>query len=248
MPSKLDKLLLVPDCHVPFHDDRAWKLMMKVARQFKPDTVVHLGDLADFYSVSAHSKNPERGGLLEQELIEVKKKRAELDRLKPKRKVFVEGNHEQRLIRYLQDKAPELNGLISLDSLLKLSENGWEHVPYRSHIKIGKLYLTHDVGSGGKYSTARAMETFQHSVAIGHHHAMQYAVQGDATGKHQVGAQFGWLGDVKKVDYMHSIKAKRAWSLGFGIGYHDLTTHYVYLQPVPIVNYTAVVEGRLYRG
>src|SRR5262249_28538950 len=149
------------------HSERAWKLVMKAARQFQPDTVVHMGDLADFYSVSAHSKDPNRVGLLEQELGIVQKMRGDLDRLKHKSKIFIEGNHEQRLIRYLQDKAPELMGLISLDELLKLSANGWEHVPYRSHTKVGKLYLTHDTGAGGKYATARALETFQHSTAIG---------------------------------------------------------------------------------
>jgi hypothetical protein len=58
---------------------------------------------------------------------------------------------------------------------------------------------------------------------------------------------FGWLGNVDEVDYMHRVKAKKEWSLGFGIGYLDKSTGVVYVQPVPIVNYTAVVEGVLYK-
>jgi hypothetical protein len=68
------------------------------------------------------------------------------------------------------------------------------------------------------------------------------------TGKYRVGAQFGWLGDIKKVDYMHQVKVRRMWSLGFGVGYHDTETGMVYLQPVPIIHYTACVEGKVYRG
>lgn len=244
----VDRLLLIPDTHVPFHDERAWALMMDVARALKPDTIIHLGDLGDFYSVSSHSKDPERMQGFSSELDAVREKRAELDSLGAKRKVFVEGNHCFRLIRYLHDKAPELAGIVSLDELLHLTENGWEHVPYRSYGRVGKLYVTHDTAQGGKYSTARALETFQHSVAIGHHHQIQYFVGGDATGQHQVAAQFGWLGDVSKVDYMHTVKAHRSWSLGFGIGHHDLTTEYVYLQPMPIVEYTVCFEGRVFRG
>lgn len=246
--AKLERILIVPDTHVPFEDVRAWNLMMDVARDLKPETVLHQGDLADCYSISSHSKDPKRVSRLKEEMVRVRGRRAELDSLEPKRKVITEGNHEWRLARYLRDKAPELDGLLSVDELMGLTDNDWQLVPYRDHVKIGKVYFTHDTGSGGKYATARAMEAYQHSVSIGHHHAMQFFVYGDATGKHQVGAQFGWLGDPKQVDYLHKIKANRLWTPGFGIGYHDLASHYVYLQPVPLVGYTACVEGKVYRG
>ena len=242
-----ERLLIVPDTHAPYHDQRAWKLMMKAARQFKPTVIVHLGDLADFYVVSSHSKDPSRKAQLRDEVKEVKRLRKQLDNLGAKRKLFIEGNHEDRLRRYLEDKAPELFGMFDTDSLLGLSENGWEFTPYKQAARVGKVWFTHDTQTSGKYSTAHALAAFQHSVVIGHHHAIQYSVEGDATGKHRVGAQFGWLGDVKQVDYMHSIKAKRGWSLGFGIGYMDKDGT-VFLQPVPIVNYRCCVAGRIYRG
>lgn len=243
-----ERILFVPDTHCPYHDERAWRLMLRVARQFKPKVIVHLGDLADFYAVSSHSKDPLRAQQLKEELKEVRKLRADLDRLGAKRKIFIEGNHCDRLRRYLEEKAPELFGMFDTDSLLQLSENGWEFTPYKEHTKVGKLNLTHDTGNGGKYTTARALDAFQHSIAIGHHHQIQFAVEGDATGKYRVGAQFGWLGDVSKVDYMHRIKAMRNWTLGFGVGYRDEKTNVVFLSPCPIVNYQACVEGKIYRG
>lgn len=241
-------MLIVPDCHAPYHDKRAWALVMDIAHEFKPDTLVHLGDLADFYSVSSHSKDPSRAISLKDEIEIVRELRGEMDALGAQRKVYIEGNHEDRLRRYLADRAPELFGMVSTDDLLELTENGWEFIPYRQSAKVGKVYFTHDTGHGGKYATARALETFQHSVCIGHHHAMQYQVAGDASGKYQVGAQFGWLGDMSQIDYMHKIKVSRLWSLGFGLGYHDLRTGVVFLVPVPIVNYRACVEGRIYEG
>lgn len=243
----VEKVLIVPDTHAPFHDERAWQVMLKAARGFKPQTLVHIGDLADFYSVSSHSKDPARKLALKDELLVVREKRAELDALKGvKRKEFVEGNHEFRLVRYLQDKAPELFGLINTDELLELSENGWNVTPYKQSVQVGKVNFTHDVGLGGKYSTARALETFQHSVVIGHHHAIQYFVGGNAEGENQVGAQFGWLGDFDEIDYMHKIKVRRSWAHGFGIGYHDTRTGAISLVPIPIINYKATVEGKEY--
>lgn len=241
------RVLVVPDTHAPFHDVRAWKLMLKAARKFKPHTIVHIGDLADFYAISSHSKDPARQAGLRDELRVVRALRLQLDRLGATRKVFCEGNHEDRLRRYQADKAPELEGMFDTDSVLKLSENGWEFVPYKSHTRVGKVFFTHDTGNSGKYTTARALDAFQSSVVIGHHHQTQYAVEGDAAGKHRVGAQFGWLGDIKQVDYMHRIKAARSWSLGFGVGYQD-EGGVVFLQPVPIVGYRCCVGGIIHRG
>lgn len=241
----MDKCLFIPDTHAPYHDEQAWELVMKAAKQFKPDTLVHLGDLGDFYSVSSHSKDPARTQNLADELKGVRSLREELDALGAKRKIFVAGNHEDRFERYLQDKAPELFGLTNADDLLELSKNGWEYTPYRQTAKIGKLYMTHDTGASGKYTTSRALETFHHSVVIAHHHQIQYMVSGDATGEYCVAAQFGWLGNTEQIDYMQQVKVRTSWALGFGIGYHDTETGIVYLVPVPIVDYTCCLEGKL---
>lgn len=242
----LERVLIVPDTHAPYEDRRAWRLMMKAAREFKPHTIVHIGDLADCYAISAHSKDPTRVAFLKDEIVRVRELRAELDSLGAKDKRFVEGNHCARLKRYLQDKAPELFGLVTTDELLELSKNGWEFTPYREATRVGKVWFTHDVGTSGKYSTARALDTYQHSVVIGHHHAIQYHVAGDATGSYQVGAQFGWLGDLNAVDYLHKVRVSRTWALGFGIGYHHTPSGIVHLVPCPIVKYAVVVEGKRY--
>lgn len=44
---------------------------------------------------------------------------------------------------------------------------------------------------------------------------------------------------------MYKVKANRDWALGFGMGYLR-ENGFVYLQPVPIVEYSCVVEGRLF--
>lgn len=248
MAEKVERLLIVPDTHAPYHDVRAWRLMLRAARQFAPHTIVHQGDLADFYKVSSHSKDPSRLPSFEDEVKAVRKLRSDLDKLGAKRKVFIEGNHEDRLRRYLEEKAPELKAFIGTDNLLELTQNNWEFTKYREHARIGKLHFTHDTGNSGKYATARALDAFQRSVVIAHHHAIQFAVEGDATGRYRVGAQFGWLGDVKQVDYMSRIKALRNWSLGFGIGHHDTRTGTVFLTPMPIVNYCVCLNGRMIRG
>lgn len=244
--KKIERLLIVPDTHAPYHDQRAWDTMILAARKFKPDTVVHMGDLCDFYAVSSHSKDPERALRLKEELASANLLLDDLDGLRPSRKVFLEGNHCDRMARYLRDKAPELRELVDVKSLLNLPRRGWEFVPYKHHIKIGAVYFTHDTGYGGKYATTRAAEAFQSSVVIGHHHSMSYLVHGDAKGSYAVAAQFGWLGDLNSIDYMKRIQVLTKWSLGFGVGYHDTETGVVFLVPCPMVDYRVCVEGKIY--
>lgn len=241
-------MLFVPDVHRPYHDERAWQLMLKVGKALKPKMVVVIGDFADFYSVSAHSKDPARAGKLKDELGIVGKGLDELEALGAADNIFVAGNHESRLQRYIQDKAPELYDVVDIPGVLELRERGWRYVPYKDDTRVGKLYLTHDVGVAGRYSAFKALDTYQHSVVTGHSHRLSYIVEGNAVGEYKVSAQFGWLGDVSKIDYMHRTTAKKNWPLGFGIGYLNPATGIVYLVPVPIVKYSAVVNGRLFKA
>jgi hypothetical protein len=244
----LKKLAFIPDVHCPYHDVTAVDLVIKVLTSYQPDTIVIGGDFADFYAVSSHSKDPERIAATSF-TSEVRQSRELLGRFAKlaKTRIFIEGNHEDRYRRYLADVAPELSGIATVPELLHIEKLGFSFVPYKSHVKIGKLSLTHDCGNAGRTAHLNAMDTFQGSIIINHTHRMSYTVEGDANGQAHVGAMFGWLGDITKVDYMHRIKANRNWALGFGIGYHDLKTDYVYVQPIPLVNYTCVVEGKLYK-
>lgn len=247
MSSKLEKILIIPDVHAPYQDKKAWNLMMKAAKDLKPDHVLILGDFIDNYSVSSHSKNPNRALKLDEEVNETVKLLKEVKALKASNNVFVSGNHEDRLERYLMDKAPELFNVVKIPKLLKLDELNFTYVPYKDHYTIGKLHVTHDCGSAGRFAHYKSVDAFQKNVIIGHTHRLGFAVEGNANGERHATAMFGWLGDITKVDYMHKIKATRDWTLGFGIGYLDKKTNYVYVTPIPIVNYTAVVNGKLYK-
>ncbi len=246
--SKLEPILVVPDCHIPYHDQRAFDTMLHVARDLKPKHVYVIGDFVDFYAVSSHSKNPVRATSLEVELLAAGECLAELEDLGATNMVYIGGNHEDRLRRYLQDKAPELFGVVNVPEILDLKKRGWDYVPYKNHTKLGKVHFTHDVGSSGRNSVFKCLDTYQHSVVTGHSHRMAYIVEGNAIGEQKLSCQFGWLGDVKHIDYMQEAKVLKDWALGFGVGYLEPKTGYIYLTPVPLISYSCVVNGRLYRG
>jgi predicted phosphodiesterase len=240
----MKKIAFLPDAHRPYHDKQAWGLFMKSMQEWKPDILVCLGDLADCYKVSSFSKDPTREFSFKEEIDDVLVGLDDLDSLGATRKIFIGGNHEDRLVRYLQLRAPELFEFIDIPKLFELNRRGWEYVPYKSAIQVGKLWITHDVGVAGRYSVFRAADTFQHPVVMAHTHRLVYIVEGNATGETFPAVQFGWMGDVEKIDYQHKVAAKRSHCLAFGTGLLDEDTGWIYLQPHPIVNGTVVVDGK----
>lgn len=241
----LEKILVIPDTHVPFEDGAAFAVMMAAARVVRPDTVVFLGDFADFASVSFHPRKlGARGYTLQEEAEAVNKRLDEVQALGASRVVFVKGNHEYRLERFLSEKAPELFGLVDTAALFQLKERGWECVEYRDHLKIGRMHFTHDVGHAGIYAHRQSRMAYEGNVVLGHTHRLAMEIAGTSKGPAHVGASFGWLGDRRSIDYMHIAKAAQ-WVLGFGLAYHERDTGNVHVVPVPIVDYRCVVEGQL---
>ena len=242
-PKPLQRVFLIPDTHVPYHSLDAYSLALRAREYFKPDHTVILGDFADCMAVSFHDKESERSQDFAWEVEQVNKA---LDRIVDlgDEKHYVMGNHEVRLQRYLNQKAPEIFRLLSIEQLFKLQQRGWNVTPYGQSTRLGKLNITHDEGNAGPLAAAKARDTFQGNVVIGHNHAMAVCYQGNAQGSAHVGASFGWLGDLDTISYMHRVRAQR-WVHGFGIAYLETDTGNVHLQGVPIVDGKVLIEGKL---
>ena len=246
--SELKRILFIPDAHRPYHDKDAYAVMLAAARRFKPHTLAILGDYADFYAVSSHDTDPRRANMLEQEVADVLCGLDELDALPGvERKIYVEGNHEQRLERYLMKKAPALFGTVSVASVLELERRGWEYAPYKEFARVGKLLVTHDLDKYGLNAVRAARADAEANIVIGHVHRMEVLYGGCAFGSTKVAACFGWLGSRKASSYKHRIRANREWTHGFGIGYME-PSGTVHLRGVPIIDGACCLNGELVRA
>lgn len=212
-------------------------------RGYRPDLVVFIGDFGDNYSVSAHSKDPSRKDLLVEEVEAVNR---ELDKVNCDA-VFIEGNHEDRLRRYLWDHAPKLLGATSVEKLYKIRERGWRHVAYRDFFKLNNVTYTHDLGRSGVYAARQSLMDLGGNLVFGHTHRGGVAFQGEVKGSAHFSLNVGWLGDVAKVDYMHKARALRDWQLGFGTVIHE-GPKAAFGQFHPIVKGMCRVDGRTYTG
>lgn len=216
---RLKRVLHVPDVHSPFHDKTAWKLFLSIAKDFKPDIVVIHGDFFDFYSVSRHDKDPLVDfKLWKDEMKEARCVLADIESLKARTQVFLEGNHEKRLQNYISNECPKLSGIYKTPELLGLDES-WLYLPYGqdNHYKIGKLICTHG-SRAGENPAASMVKKYRSSVAFGHTHRIQeYSIK-NAHGEEFVGLNIGWLGSERRA--AEYIKDFADWSHGFMLSWH----------------------------
>lgn len=251
VPQATSRIIVISDLHAPYHDKAAWECLLQVIRETKPATVVIIGDFADMYAISSHPKSLDRKRDFANELAGVN---AVLDELRKAagddcRIVWTEGNHEDRITRYLQSSAPELGGIKELraEGLFKCKERNIEWVPYRRSIKIGNCSFTHDVGRCGVNTARQSLMDFGGNLVIGHSHRGGLAYQGEVKGSSHFCLNVGWLGDVNEIDYIHRNRAMRDWQLGFGVVDQD-ENGFSWAQFIPVLDGACVVDGKIIRG
>lgn len=244
----LQKVLICPDVHVPYHDKNAWETFLLVAKEWKPDQLVFLGDFADFYQVSQFPKKPECVLSFEDECGAVDYELDRVSALEIPIVKFVKGNHENRLEKEIAANARWASGLVSSRKLLKVDERGWEWVDYGKHTSIGKLNFTHDLNRCGEYAAAQSVKDMGHNIIFGHtHRASQFYIS-NVMGDRHMGLTCGWLGDADAIafEYKHRAKILRENQLGFAVAYVKETDGCGWTHFVPIINGEAVVDGKIY--
>jgi predicted phosphodiesterase len=243
--------LIIPDCHIPYQDDRAYQLMIDVAKELDPDEIVILGYFADFYAINSHGKAPDMHHLLEDEVFAVIEKLKELKKLFPHAKrVYIEGNHEYRLGRYITNRCPDLFGVVDVRTILCLDTLGFHFVPYTPHQKYNvlgsSLIARHEPLAGGKHVAQNTAEKAMSSVIFGHTHRIQEAQTVAMDGQNYRGISSGWLGD-QKSPVMQYVKNHHQWALGFSVmRLIDNKTWFNSL--VHMIDYTCLVDGFVYKG
>ncbi len=237
--------LYIPDCHIPYEDRRAFRLVLKVIDATRPDNVCVLGDFSDFSAVAQHPKKFGRRQAFMSELNTVKARAREvLSASRKARIVWVQGNHCESYERYVAKNAPELEELLPSGATLFGLPDHVEWVNYREHTTIGNVLVTHDVGFSGKHAAAATLDATQRCTVFGHTHRGAISFGGNVENHRAFAMNAGWLGDKSKITYMHAA-GMRDWQAGFGwtrSNKQGLT----WPTFVPIVNYKCILEGNEY--
>ncbi len=241
--TKITKIIVCPDVHVPYHDKKAWKLFLKALATVKPDILVLIGDFADIKSLMAHAKKPKDERFFKKEIAAVLEALNEISAIGIKRVIYCEGNHENRISRYIASNAPELDEMLDAKSLFKIEERGWEWIPYGDYIRLGELSFIHDVGRVGVNAARQSLADFGDNICFGHTHRAAVVYSGTVEGRQHVALNVGWLGDYDAIDYRNRHTAKREWTHGCGLVYQTPNGN-SYCNFVPFINGECVIDGK----
>jgi len=202
------------DIHIPYHDEEALGVILESILSADVDTVVIGGDVADFYKISSWKTDPNRMPFVD-ELEMVRSAISGMARKFAKKQVvFIEGNHEERMQRYLWTNAKELAGLheLILPKLLRLDKHGWEYVNNKNRMmkglgpyKMGKLFVLHGheirMGWGAINLAKIYYDRCRTNVIVGHHHRAQEWIVRLLSGKHEGCWLVGFAGELSP-EYM----------------------------------------------
>ena len=90
-------ILVISDLHIPYHHKDSLEFLKEIKKEFKPDTIVNIGDLLDFHAINMHTHDPDlySAGM---ELDKSKEYIKQLESIFPKM-VEVESNHSSLVYR-----------------------------------------------------------------------------------------------------------------------------------------------------
>lgn len=243
----MKKILVIPDTHRPYHDKKAWDLMLHIATDWKPNELVVLGDFGDFAQVATYVKDQRKIVSFDKEVEDVNVGLDELTAIGAKKNYFLEGNHEVRVEKRLLEKWPEMVSHIpTAEHLLKMHQRRkWSWHSYGDYIELGNMSFSHDVGHCGKTAVTLNAHTFGANIIAGHCHRAGVHYWGNIHEGTRVSVVSGWLGDRDAIHYMHRPRTKD-WQLGFTTIYQD-KMGLSWVNFVPIVNNKCIFEGKEYK-
>lgn len=180
--------IFLSDIHFPYEDRAAWGVTLEAIKALEPSLIFLGGDILDFYSVSRYDKDPARKLTLQEDLDYAIYELGKLREVAPDaRMMLLQGNHEQRLEKYLSTKASELSNLraLSLDRLLNLESLGIEYIENGTRIRIGKLWHFHgnEIPGAGINVARNKFMKINANMIFGHHHVMQNYIQRNYEGE-----------------------------------------------------------------
>jgi len=188
MPKGNNRILILSDIHLPYHDVDALSIALEWAYDHKPNAIILNGDTMDMYQASRFIKDRrlrDLAGEIDMTRDFLRQLRDEFDCPI----YFKIGNHEARWENYLKTVAPELLGIgdFELKSILRFGELGVTEIKDKQIIKAGNLNIMHGHEFGqsvfspvnvarGLYVRAKA------NAIIGHHHATSEHSEKDLQG------------------------------------------------------------------
>jgi hypothetical protein len=244
LSNKTKSCLIIPDLHIPFQDQKFLKLIKIMIKRIKPEYLVQLGDLVDFFQISRFSRDLEERSTCYEDLMEARSVIDEWEKAMSEGSEIhlLCGNHEARLLKYYSKRAPDLHGLVkSIPDVYGLDVRNkygkckyhWHEINKWDSCKIGDIVFHHGaffnihtaVNNLAKYPCAKFVQA--------HTHRLQYCFAGE-----RFCATIGHGVDLSQIDYLTT---PMSWSEALGLA--SFTEGIGALEILPVNNGCLLFRG-----
>jgi hypothetical protein len=220
------RTVCVPDLQVPLHDPVAVSNVARFIKAYKPDSVVTLGDEADFTEIGRWSEG--KPGWYEQTLAENRDMTVDiLWQLGEyaKEQHMIRSNHTDRLFNVIMNKIPSFMSLpeLKFEKFMKLDELGitYHKSPYKvAGSGSNAILAVHgDEGSVKPTPGLTALEAARRAgfgIICGHTHRAGFSQFSESTGGRVGRILRGWeAGHLMDVRQAHYTKGTMNWQQAF---------------------------------
>ena len=162
-----NSILCIGDTHAPYHHKGTLGFINDLVKTYKPDRVVHMGDILDIYSVSSYPKSVEHQDTWTDELKKGRKFVQELSSIVPTMELL-SSNHDDRAYKASRIAGVPREFLVKYLDVIGAPE-GWRIKTFLNltvDSDRSNWLLQHTISGGA----ASAAKTLNKNVVLGHSH------------------------------------------------------------------------------
>lgn len=258
------KWLFVGDLQIPYHDKRAVALWFKVAKSWKPDAIDLVGDIDDqleyssfsdgttdeFFSQLKKEEDPSPLAFVKKNADGAKEFYTDIRKQHPNTDIHSSlGNHDIRIFKYVDKKAPAYNDFVTPNTLWGLDDLGitWRQYSDKPFKRYGDMFVHHGATTTASGLAVKSnIEEYDVSLVRGHDHRGGVVYKSyPLSGRTLQGMGTGHMCDPDAYGLQYAISP--SWELGFGIAHVE--DGHAHLQFIHITqDYQCVVDGKLFKG
>jgi len=218
---KNNRGIIIPDQHFPLHDEKAVNVVLKAIDMVKPDTMINLGDVGEWNSVSSWKYKKKKRPPLEFQLPLINDEIADVNNgldmfdsaFKGEHKYMLQGNHELWLDDFVLEH-PYMDDY-TFRKACRIDERGYQFLPHNKPLKIGKINFIHGMYTV-MHHAKKHLDVYGESICYAHVHDVQRYTSTKLGGT--VGAwALGCLKDCSREANKWLRGGLNNWQLAFGL-------------------------------